>query len=138
MATFQFDLVSPERMLFSGEVEQVDVPGAEGDFGVLAQHAPLVSMLRPGILVIIRPGAGPLRVVVGGGFAEVSPTGLTILAELAVPVEDFDRAQLVAEIKDAEEDVTDAKDDAARDKLRLKLDQLRALQTVLSGAGAAH
>jgi F-type H+-transporting ATPase subunit epsilon len=136
MATFQFDLVSPERMLFSGEVEQVDVPGAEGDFGVLAQHAPLVSMLRPGILVVFRPGASPLRVVVGGGFAEVGPAGLTILAELAVPVEDFDRSQLAQQIQDAEEDLADAKDDAARDKLRLKLDQLRALQIVLSGASA--
>jgi F-type H+-transporting ATPase subunit epsilon len=138
MATFHFDLVSPERMLFSGEVEQVDVPGAEGDFGVLAQHAPLVSMLRPGILVVLRPGEAPLRVVVGGGFAEVSPSGLTILAELAVPVDDFDRAQLAAQIKDAEEDVADAADDAARDKLRLKLAQLHALQSVLTGAGAAH
>jgi F-type H+-transporting ATPase subunit epsilon len=136
MATFQFDLVSPERMLFSGEVEQVDVPGAEGDFGVLAQHAPLVSMLRPGILVVFRPGASPLRVVVGGGFAEVGPAGLTILAELAVPVEDFDRSQLAQQIQDAEEDLADAKDDAARDRLRLKLDQLRALQIVLSGASA--
>ena len=137
MATFHFDLVSPERMLFSGEVEQVDVPGAEGDFGVLAQHAPLVSMLRPGILVVFRPGASPLRVVIGGGFAEVSPAGLTILAELAVPVEDFDRTQLTQEIQDAEEDLADARDDASRDKLRLKLDQLRALQTVLSGTGSA-
>jgi F-type H+-transporting ATPase subunit epsilon len=138
MATFQFDLVSPERMLFSGEVEQVDVPGAEGDFGVLAQHAPLVSMLRPGILTVFRASEAPLRVVVGGGFAEVSPAGLTILAELAVPVDDFDRAQLAAQIKDAEEDVADATDDAARDKLRLKLAQLHALQSVLTGAGAAH
>jgi F-type H+-transporting ATPase subunit epsilon len=104
---------------------------------VLAQHAPLVSMLRPGILTVFRAGAAPLRVVVGGGFAEVSPAGLTILAELAVPVDDFDRAQLAAQIKDAEEDVADATDDAARDKLRLKLAQLHALQSVLSGAGSA-
>jgi F-type H+-transporting ATPase subunit epsilon len=137
MATFHFDLVSPERLLFSGEVEQVDVPGYEGDFGVLAQHAPMVSMLRPGILTVHRAG-GPLRVVVGGGYAEVSPTSLTVLAELAVPVEEFDRAHLVEEIKDTEEDLGDATDDATRDKLRLKLDQLRALQSVLSGGAAAH
>ncbi len=137
MAGFQFDLVSPEQLLFSGAVEQVDVPGAEGDFGVLAQHAPMVSMLRPGILTVHRPG-GALRVVVGGGFAEVSAQGLTVLAELAVPVEEFDRTQLAQQIKDAEEDVADARDEATRDKLRLKLEQLRALQSVLSGAATAH
>ena len=136
MATFHFDLVSPERLLFSGEVEQVDVPGYEGDFGVLAQHAPMVSMLRPGILTVHR-AAGPLRVVVGGGYAEVSPTSLTVLAELAVPVDEFDRAQLAEQIKDTEEDAADASDYATRDKLRLMLDLLRALQNVLGG-GAAH
>src|SRR5215213_8737688 len=70
MATFHFDLVSPEKLLFAGEVDQVDVPGTEGDFGVLAGHAPLVATLRPGILVIYREG-GALKVVVNGGFAEV-------------------------------------------------------------------
>ena len=71
MATFQFNLVSPEKLLFSGEVNQVDVPGAEGDFGVLAGHAPFVTTLRPGILTMYRDG-GNLRVAVSGGFAEVS------------------------------------------------------------------
>ena len=75
--------------------------------------------------------------MVGGGYAEVSPTSLTVLAELAVPVDEFDRAQLAEQIKDTEEDAADASDDATRDKLRLKLDQLRALQNVLGG-GAAH
>ena len=89
MASFHFDLVSPEKLLFSGEVDQVDVPGSEGDFGVLAGHAPLIATLRPGILTIYREG-GALRVVVNGGFAEVGPTGLTVLADMAVPIEDFD------------------------------------------------
>ena len=89
MATFHFDLVSPEKLLFSGEVDQVDVPGSEGDFGVLAGHAPLVATLRPGVLVIYRDG-GELRIVVNGGFAEVGPAGLTVLAEMAVPLEEFD------------------------------------------------
>jgi F-type H+-transporting ATPase subunit epsilon len=137
MATFHFDLVSPERMLFSGEVEQVDVPGAEGDFGVLAQHAPLVSILRPGILTVYRAGAAPMRVVVGGGFAEVSPAGLTILAEVAMPVENFDRALLAELGQAAEKELAAAKDDATRDKLRLKIAQLHALQAALSGGGAA-
>src|SRR5882762_9480503 len=117
MATLHFDLVSPERLLFSGLVDQVDVPGSEGDFGVLAGHAPLMTTLRPGILVLHRE-VGALRVVVNGGFAEVNPDGLTVLADFAVPVDDFDPALLAGEIKDTEQKVADAKDDGAtRDKL---------------------
>jgi F-type H+-transporting ATPase subunit epsilon len=129
MATFHFDLVSPEELLFSGEVEHVVVPGIEGEFGVLAGHAPLVAMLKPGILKILGPNEQ--RILVVGGFAEVSPEGLTVLADRAMPVDDVDAAVLAGEIKDTEEDVADASDDAARDKLRLKLDQLRAVQAVL-------
>src|SRR3977135_957339 len=98
MAPFHFDLVSPEKFLFSGLVDQVDVPGSEGDFGVLAGHAPLMTTLRPGLLVVHREN-GVLRVVVNGGFAEVNPDGLTVLADLAVPVDDFDPALLAGEIK---------------------------------------
>src|SRR6185312_10697155 len=107
MATFHFDLVSPEKLLFSGDVDQVDVPGTEGDFGVLAGHAPLVTTVRPGIITIFREGGG-LKVVVNGGFAEVGPSGLTVLADMAVPLDDFDRDVLAGEIKDTEEDVADA------------------------------
>jgi len=130
MATFHFDLVSPEKLLFSGEVEQVDLPGSEGDFGVLAGHAPIIATLRPGILVI-RGEGDPVRIVVNGGFAEVSPTGLTVLAELAVPVDEFDASALAGVIKDTEEDVADETDDWKRDKLAHKLDQLKALQSAL-------
>ena len=129
MATFHFDLVSPEELVFSGEVEHVVVPGTEGEFGVLAGHAPLVAMLKPGILKII--GANELRILVVGGFAEVSPEGLTVLADRAVPVEEIDPAVIAGEIKDTEEDAADAKDDATRDKLRTKLEQLRAVQQAL-------
>ncbi len=130
MATLHFDLVSPEKLLFSGEVDQVDVPGSEGDFGVLAGHAPFVTTVRPGILTIFQQGAG-LKVVVNGGFAEVNPEGLTVLADMAVPLDDFDRAVLAAQVKDAEEDVADAKEPWQRDKLARKLDQLKALQAAL-------
>jgi F-type H+-transporting ATPase subunit epsilon len=130
MATFRFDLVSPEKLLFAGEVTQVDLPGSEGDFGVLAGHAPIVTTLRPGILVIYREG-GELRVVVNGGFAEVGPAGLTVLADLAVPQEEFDPALLEGVIKDTEEELTEATDDWRRDKLSHKVDQLRALQAEL-------
>ena len=135
MATFHFDLVSPERLVFSGEVEHVVVPGSEGEFGVLAHHAPFLAMLRPGILSILGPGQ-PQRIVVGGGFAEVAPEGLTVLAELADPVDEFDRAHLTQEIKDTEEDLADAKDEALRDKLRRRLDQLNRLELALGESKA--
>ena len=131
MAEFRFDLVSPESLVFSGNVEQVDIPGTEGDFGVLAHHAPLIAMLRPGILTI--RGAGEAkRIVVVGGFAEVNGEGLTVLADMAVPVEEFDRSHLATEIKDTEEDLADATDGAARDKAHEKLDQLKALEAALT------
>jgi F-type H+-transporting ATPase subunit epsilon len=131
MASIRFDLVSPEKLLFAGEVGQVDLPGAEGDLGVLFGHAPLVTALRPGIIVIHRD-AGDLRVVVVGGFAEVGPTALTVLADRAVPLEEFDRVGLAGEIKDMEEDVADATDGLQRDKLSRRLDQLKALEAALT------
>lgn len=130
MAAFSFELVSPSQLVFSGEVEQVDVPGIEGDFGVLAGHAPLVSMLRPGVLTI-RDAAGAKRIFVRDGFAEVSAAGLTVLAETAVPVEYLDRDAVANAIKDAEKAVSDAKDDAARWKAIEALDQLKAAQAQL-------
>jgi F-type H+-transporting ATPase subunit epsilon len=130
MATFRFNLVSPEQILFSGEVEHVVVPGSEGEFGVLAGHAPLISSLRPGILKILGPGE-PQRIMVIGGFAEVTPDGLTVLADMAVPVEEFDASLIADQIKDIEEDIADSKSDRERDKLRQKLEQLRAVQAAL-------
>jgi F-type H+-transporting ATPase subunit epsilon len=131
MATFSLELVSPERLLFSGEVDQVDVPGAEGDFGVLAGHAPFVAMLRPGILTV-HVGGQQQRIAVFGGFAEVSPKGLTVLADQAVAVENLDAARLAQEIKNSEEDLADSTDDLERDKLRRKLEQLRAVQAAVA------
>ena len=131
MANFHFDLVSPEKLLFAGEVAQVDLPGSEGDMGVLANHAPLVTTLRPGIIVVHREG-GDMRVVVNGGFAEVGPAGLTVLADTAVPIEEFDRSVLATEIKDTEEDAADSTDGWQRDKLAHRLQQLQVLQEALS------
>ena len=131
MATFHFDLVSPEKLLFAGEVAQVDLPGAEGDLGVLAGHAPLVTVLRPGIVVVHRE-SGALRIVVYGGFAEVGPSTLTVLADMAVPLEEFDRAVLAGEIKDVSEDAADATEGWQRDKLSHRLEQLKALQAALT------
>jgi F-type H+-transporting ATPase subunit epsilon len=130
MATFHFDLVSPERRVFSGEVDQVDVPGVEGDFGVLAGHAPLVATLRPGILAVHAQGEMQ-RYVLRGGFAEVNPDGLTVLADFAVSYDELDRADLAAAIKDLEEDVADTAAGPVHDRLARKLDQLRGVQLAL-------
>src|SRR6185503_13999880 len=111
--------------------DQVDVPGSEGDFGVLAGHAPLIATLRPGILTIYREG-GALRVAVNGGFAEVNPEGLTVLADVAVPVEDIDREGFATYVREAEEAAAAAPDGALRDKLNLRAEQLRELQASLS------
>ena len=131
MAALHFEFVSPERMLFSGEVDQVDLPGVEGDMGILAGHAPLVTPLRPGILTIITGGSRE-QVVVIGGFAEVGPAGLTVLADKAMARDDYDTVMLASDIRDAEEDVADATDDAQRDKLARRLEQLKTLQAALA------
>jgi len=130
MATFHFELVSPERLVFTGEVSQVDVPGEDGDFGVFAGHAPYIATLKPGVLTIFGDG-GPQRIVVRGGFAEVGPTGLIVLAEQAVPVSEIDAPMIAQSLKDAEEDLADADNDPARDKARERLEQLNALKAAL-------
>jgi F-type H+-transporting ATPase subunit epsilon len=131
MAGLHFEFVSPESVLFSGDVDQVDLPGIEGDLGVLPGHAPMVTLLRPGIVTIMREGRRE-PVVVVGGFAEMGPSGLTVLADRAGAREDFDLESLADDIGDTEEDVADCKDDAQRDKLVRRLDQLRALQAALA------
>lgn len=131
MDTFHFDLVSPERLLFSAEVEQVDLPGFEGDFGVLAGHMPIVAMLRAGVLQI-NPKTGGERIAVRGGFAEFASNKLTVLAERAIPVAEIDAGLLAHAIKDAEEDLADATDDIARTKAQRRIEQLNLLKQALA------
>jgi F-type H+-transporting ATPase subunit epsilon len=128
---FKFELVSPERLLVSGEVEQVLVPGAEGDMTVLAHHAPVLSTLRPGLLDIGFPGGKSQRFFIRGGFAEVNPQGLTVLAETAIDLDELKAEQLAQAIKDAEEDVADLENDA-RDRAQTKLEHLRQVQATLN------
>lgn len=135
MANFTFELVSPERLVFSGAVTWVDVPGAEGDFAVGAGHAPFIAILRPGILTIRGEGA-PKRLFVRGGFAEANPNSLTVLAERATPVEEIDMAQLRQLIKDAEEDVADARSDEAKQKAATTLADLKQVVEALGQAGS--
>jgi F-type H+-transporting ATPase subunit epsilon len=132
MANFHFDLVSPEKLLFSGDVEQVDVPGAEGDFGVLAGHAPAVATLRPGILTI-HDGGGERQLVVLGGFAEVSAEGLTVLADVADKIEDIDREMIATQIGEMEQRVEKLEPGNELDKLITKLDHFKTVNRHLTG-----
>ncbi|MBZ0146961.1 MAG: F0F1 ATP synthase subunit epsilon [Pseudorhodoplanes sp.] len=132
MATFHFDLVSPEKLLFSGEVEQVDVPGSEGDFGVLAGHAPLVSIVRPGMLTVWADGKEE-KIVVLGGFVEVSDKGLTVLADVAAPVEEMDQATLAAHIKKVEQKIETMPEGSALDKEIWRLDHFKTVLQNLQG-----
>ena len=133
MASFHFDLVSPERLLLSGDVQQVDVPGAEGNFGVLANHAPMVAALRPGILTIKRED-GEVRIVILGGFAEVSASGgLTVLADNAVMADEFDAAMLAEHIQAAERRIAKLDAGSLLDKELTRLDHFRSLDQHLQG-----
>jgi len=133
MATFHFDLVSPEKLLFSGEVDQVDVPGTEGYFGVLAGHAPTVSALRPGVMTVF-VGGNAQRMVVLGGFAEVSADGnLTVLADLADSVEDFDRDVLADRIAAHEEKIKGMESGNALDRAIERLDHYKQVDQHLQG-----
>ncbi len=135
MATFHFDLVSPEKLAFSGEVDQVDVPGIEGDFGVLAGHAPVVAAIRPGILTVTAGGTQQ-KIIVLGGLAEVSEKGLTVLADVATSIEDLDRAQFADIIAEMEAKLAE-KDGEGLDREVARLDHFKSIQHQLS-ATAMH
>jgi F-type H+-transporting ATPase subunit epsilon len=132
MANFHFELVSPQKLLFSGDVQQVDIPGAEGEFGVLSSHAPMVTTLRPGILTVHAAG-GAQKIVVLGGFAEVSADGLTVLADVAEAVEDFDRATIAARISELESRIAKLEPGSELDKLITQLDHFRDVDRHLTG-----
>lgn len=131
MAAFHFEIVSPEKLLFSGEVEAVVVPGTEGEFTVLKDHAPVISSLKPGIVVIDEGAASTQRLYVRGGFAEVSSGGLTILADQALPLVELDAARLEAENEFFAEEATGAKTDEERRVAAEKRDQLNELRAAL-------
>jgi len=131
MAAFHFELVSPEQLLFSGEVESVVVPGMEGQFTVLKDHAPVMTTLKPGVVEVEESASKKRRVFVRGGFADIASTGLTVLAEQAIAIEDLNTAALAQEIKNAEEDLADASEGEAKRAASEKLDQLRELKAAL-------
>ena len=131
MAVFPFELVSPDKVLFSGPAQAVVIPGHEGDFQVLSDHAPTMSAIRPGVVGVDDANGKHHRVFVRGGFADVNPLGLTFLAETAIPFEDLNAAHLDQEIKNAEEDVVDATEDQ-KQAAQEKLDRLRELKDTMN------
>ena len=130
MATFHFDLVSPEKLAFSGEVDQVDIPGLEGDFGVLAGHAPVIAAMRPGILTIFANGKKE-KIIVVGGLAEVSDRGLTVLTDVATSLEELDRTQLADAIAGMEAKLSE-KEGSELDREIARLDHFKSIQHQLS------
>jgi F-type H+-transporting ATPase subunit epsilon len=126
MATFHFDLVSPEKLAFTGEVDQVDIPGTEGDLGVMSGHAPMVAALRPGIMTITS-GGSKQKIIVLGGVAEVSDTGLTVLAEVATSIEELDREAFASEIAAMEEKLAE-KEGSALDRAIERIDHFKTIQ----------
>ncbi|RWM22058.1 MAG: F0F1 ATP synthase subunit epsilon [Mesorhizobium sp.] len=125
---FKFELVSPERLLVSEQVESVVIPGAEGEMTVMAHHAPVMTTIKPGVVTVKTAAGKEERYVVFGGFADIVPAGCTLLAESAVHVADIDRADLARRIQEAREDVADAKDDQTRSKAKQFLSQLTTLE----------
>jgi F-type H+-transporting ATPase subunit epsilon len=130
MATFHFDLVSPEKLAFSGEVDQVDVPGAEGDFGVLAGHAPVVAAIRPGILTVTTGGTHQ-KIIVLGGLAEVSDKGLTVLADVATSLDELDKAKFADQISEMEAKLSEH-EGSALDHAIERLDHYKSIQSQLN------
>lgn len=126
-----FALVSPERELFNGDVDHVVVPGSEGEFGVSPNHAPVMSVIKPGALRVINDGA-ERRIFVNGGFADVTPEGLTVLAEEAIDLADIEPAKLEQDLKNAQEDLRDANTDAKKDAAQRQLARLETIKAAMA------
>jgi F-type H+-transporting ATPase subunit epsilon len=129
----EFELVSPEKLLLSEPVEMVVVPGEEGDFGVLRQHAPFISAVRPGVIKVYNGGKVTEQIFVSGGFAEVTPARCTVLAEQAVAVADIDRGAAEQQLRDAREDLADVKDEHQRDQAERQIAVAEAMMAAATG-----
>ncbi len=134
MAEFHFELVSPERLLMSEAAAQVVVPGSEGQFTVLPGHAPVMTTLAPGIVDITLAGGRKERIFVRGGFADVNTSGLTILAELAVPLAELSGEVIGTEIREAEAAVAAAPDETVKSNAARRVMQLRDVQAQIGRA----
>ena len=130
--TFQFELVAPEKLIYSDDTEFVVVPGAEGDFGVLPGHALLLSTVRPGIIEIHENDKLKDRFFVAGGFAEVTPERCTVLSTESINLEEIDEAAARQRLDTAERDLNDASSDAEREKCEKALEVAKALVAACS------
>lgn len=133
--TFTFELVSPERKLLSGPARMVTLPGTEGDFGVLPGHAPLIATVRAGVVEVMANDndENPHRIFVAGGFADVTATNVTVLAEEAVNVADLNRDDLEQTIRNLNEDMTLAKDDMDKRRIERRLVLVKAKLAAVTG-----
>lgn len=130
--SFAFELVSPEKLVLSEQTMQVVVPGTEGYFTVMAKHAPVIAMIKPGVVEVTLESGDLRRLLVRGGFADVSPNGLTLLTESVSDLADYDAAELEQQITNAREDLNDADTDEKRDRAQLLLAQLQDAKGAIS------
>lgn len=126
MALFPFSLVSPEKILLEKEVSMVVIPGSEGDIGVLANHAPLLTLLRPGVITVYEDEKILVKIFVDGGFAEISPQGCKVLVTEGTPLEALDRDALEIQINSLLEDIADSRTPEEREKADKALEISRA------------
>jgi F-type H+-transporting ATPase subunit epsilon len=136
MATFDLELVSPEKLLLSRPVEMAIIPAAEGDMGVLPGHSPMIVALKGGVIEVREGGKQPERLFVAGGFAEITPTRMTVLADEATPVAELSRAQAEARLRDAQAEYQAATTDTPEVREKA-MDRLLAAQKMVDVAGAA-
>lgn len=136
-ATLEFELVSPERLLRSEQVEMVVVPGTEGNFGVLPGHSLLISTIRPGLIEIYESGKVKDRIFIAGGFAEVTGERCTVLADEAVAVPDLNRTVLEGEARELEARLNATQDEEQRNQARRQLAVVDAKLAVLGSASGA-
>lgn len=130
--TLHFSLVSPAKEMFSGEVDHVIAPGSEGQFGVLPRHAPFMTTLKNGVVEVLRGGKDDMRIFVRGGFADVTPAGLTILAEEAVNLAEADKAAIEAELEETQLELKSlSADDGAHIRLEEHIAYLEDLRAAI-------
>ena len=131
MAGLHFELVSPARLLYSGTVASVTIPGTEGEMGIFPGHAPILSTLKPGVVTVYKDGGASERIFVRGGMVEVNPQGLTLLAEVAIPMAELSSDLLNQQIRNAEEDLADAREGEAKRKAAETVEHLKAMRAAI-------
>ena len=136
MATFQLEFVSPEKLLLSRPVEMAVLPAAEGEMGVLPGHAPMIVALRGGVITVREDGQETEKLFVAGGFAEITPTRVTILADEATPVANLSRADAELRIAESERALAEAQD-ATPEKRDAAMARLLSARAMLAAAEAA-